>query len=176
MTFEEQKRKCPNPNGRPAGPWHIFNTSSDGIVNIIIGVKTVICDINDLKTVQICRWKITPQGYVANTKYGLMHHLIMGKPIKPLVIDHINGDKRDNRRSNLRVLKRTLNALNRHKHISNTKLTGIHKMKSTGHFQVSIMINGKSFYLGYYRTLEEAIEIRKRVEVLIWNFQNHSQN
>ena len=42
-----------------------------------------------------------------------MHLLINGYPIKGLVTDHINRNKLDNRRCNLRVVSHSVNSLNR---------------------------------------------------------------
>ena len=42
-----------------------------------------------------------------------MHGLIMGVPKKPFVVDHINHDTLDNRRSNLRIVTYSENCKNR---------------------------------------------------------------
>ena len=41
------------------------------------------------------------------------HHLVIGKPIGKLEVDHINMDKTDNRLDNLRIVDRKTNANNR---------------------------------------------------------------
>jgi hypothetical protein len=50
-----------------------------------------------------------------------LHNIVIGDAPKPLVVDHISGDKLDNRRKNLRFASQRLNHLNRR------DLTGIYQ-------------------------------------------------
>ena len=50
-----------------------------------------------------------------------LHNVAIGHAPKPLVVDHKNGDKLDNRRRNLRFVSQRLNHLNRQ------QLTGIYR-------------------------------------------------
>lgn len=42
-----------------------------------------------------------------------MHHAVIGRPDDGMVVDHINGDSLDNRRSNLRMVDHAVNRRNR---------------------------------------------------------------
>jgi hypothetical protein len=56
-------------------------------------------------------WHIGNHGYVCarfNKRINLLHRIIMHPP-SDMVIDHINGDRLDNRRCNLRVISRSAN-------------------------------------------------------------------
>jgi len=85
---------------------------------------------NDL----ICvRWCYT-SGYAWNGSRGLMHRYILGLPyVKghrgPIKgqsqVDHINGDKLDNRKENLRVVTSSENQLNHCKTKGKSKYRGV---------------------------------------------------
>lgn len=61
-------------------------------------------------------WSKSKNGYAQaniNGKVTLLHHMVVGKPSKPLVTDHINRNKLDNRKVNLRFVTERENALNK---------------------------------------------------------------
>lgn len=99
----------------------------------------------------------------ANARRGVkMHRLIMSAKENEEV-DHINGDRLDNRRSNLRVCTHKQNGRNKHRNARNTsgfkgvslKKRGPNNMKC---WYASIGVSGKRLYLGYYYTAIEAAE------------------
>lgn len=69
-------------------------------------------------------------------------------------IDHIDGDKANNKRSNLRKSNRRENGSNRESH-RNGKLVGAYKTK-TGRYRSSLCENKKYYYLGTFDTALEA--------------------
>jgi hypothetical protein len=72
-------------------------------------------------------------------------------------IDHINGDKSDNRISNLRDVSRSVNLQNvRRARVDNlaTGLLGV--IRSRDKFSAHIFVDGKSKHLGVYSTAPEA--------------------
>lgn len=73
------------------------------------------------------------------------------------VIDHIDGNKQNNRPSNLRDVTQSVNLQNRHKPQSNnqSKLLGV-KSKPNGTYYSMIGVNRKYTYLGVFATAEEA--------------------
>jgi hypothetical protein len=82
-------------------------------------------------------------------------------------IDHINGNKHDNRLENLRIVSRSENNQNRRFANKNNKLglKGICQIYN-GKYRVLIGLNGKNIHLGYFKNLEEAIQARKQGELL----------
>ena len=76
-------------------------------------------------------------------------------------IDHINGDRADNRIENLRVVDRSFNLLGRTGYKNNSTGTrGVHRMAS-GRYHAHIGLNGKRGNIGYFGTLEEAVAARE---------------
>ena len=72
------------------------------------------------------------------------------------IIDHINQDMLDNRRENLRVADKSLNALNTAKFKSSTGYRGVTFSKQSGKYQANITIHKKRYYLGSFDTAKEA--------------------
>ena len=112
---------------------------------------------------------LTENGYLRtsiNRKRHQLHRIIWcwvtGEwPEKGMVIDHINGNRADNRWSNLRLCTARQNAFNRKTpRSSKTGFTGVHKDRRTGRFFVKI--SGK--YVGTYDTLNQALAARLQFE------------
>ena len=73
-----------------------------------------------------------------------------------LKIDHINGNKIDNRLENLRLVTQRENLQNRSEHRKG-KLAGVSYCKKIDKkYRAQISINNKDVYLGYYQTDKEA--------------------
>ena len=85
-----------------------------------------------------------------------MHRLLMQEPTGMDVM-HMNGDKLDNRMSNLRVVTRSQTAQASCVKASNTSgFRGVSFHKGAGRWQASIKSNGKNYHLGTHDTPEEA--------------------
>lgn len=89
-----------------------------------------------------------------NGKDTRMHHLIIEQS-PPLVTDHINHNRLDNRMSNLRLVSIQQNAMN-------SKARSAHGYKGVisykGRWKSSITFNNKRIQGGIYDTIEEAAE------------------
>lgn len=90
----------------------------------------------------------------------LMHREIIGAK-KGEIVDHINGNKLDNRRDNLRIVTKAQNAWNNHSPLPNqTGYTGVSKSKRKANqkkpYKSEIRINGVRKHLGMFATPEEA--------------------
>lgn len=72
-------------------------------------------------------------------------------------LDHINGDRADNRMANLREATHAENLHNRGRNKNNTSgYKGVSLHRSTGKWDARIMVNRKQVYLGIYETQEDA--------------------
>lgn len=84
-------------------------------------------------------------------------------------IDHINGEKNDNRIENLRVATHSVNHRNVGLLSTNSSgFKGVHFHKSKGKWRALITINDTQIHLGYFTNLQEAIEQRKLAEWIFW--------
>lgn len=75
-----------------------------------------VVDDEDYAELSRYRWSLHNRGYAcrwspAANRQVLMHRTLM-RPPPGLVVDHINGNKLDNRRENLRVVTQAQNARN----------------------------------------------------------------
>lgn len=122
--------------------------------------KEVKVDDEDYKYLKEYYWCLSRYGYIfAKHKESIskvfIHRLIMGLPNRDKrIIDHINGDKLDNRKENLRMCNRHQN--NMHKTITpNGEMRNVYKRKN-GRFRVNVKFNRKSFYGGDFSDVELA--------------------
>ena len=79
-------------------------------------MKEVLLDIENNEILTKRSWCISSLGYVVGrnketNKVEYLHRIIMGNP-KGLCVDHINGNKLDNRKCNLRVCSKGDNLRN----------------------------------------------------------------
>ena len=121
-------------------------------------VGRALIDIEDIDKVKNIKWGLDGRGYVYNAKVGRLHRFLMG-PSDNKVVDHINHNKLDNRKSNLRICSIQQNIMNSSKQKrrnTTSKYKGVCFYKQNRKWVVHISINGKLKSLGYYESEEEA--------------------
>lgn len=108
--------------------------------------------------------KIGPKPYPAHR----LAFLLMTGRWPENEVDHINGDRTDNRWINLRQATRNQNMRNKATYKTNTSGTpGVHFHTRTGRWQARIQVDGKRIALGSFDTQEEAVQERRRAEAAI---------
>ena len=94
-------------------------------------------------------------------KKYLIHRLIFlyhrGYLTKGLLLDHIDGNKTNNRIENLREVTKSQNAHNSKLRVDNTSgVKGVAWDELTQKWCSRIKLNRKTYYFGFYDTIEEA--------------------
>jgi hypothetical protein len=112
--------------------------------------------------------------YQQHYAHRLAWLIVHGKPV-PDQIDHIDGDRGNNRIDNLRSTNHADNAANAKPHRGS--VTGVKGVRNHhgGSFQAYISRNGKFYVLGNFATLEEAEAVRRKAaERLHGSFARHA--
>jgi hypothetical protein len=114
---------------------------------------------------QVCKGRT--KTYRGKVDSILMHRAIMQTP-DGMDTDHINMNKLDNQRHNLRITNRTQNNFNTGIHSNNTSgYRGISWNKRLKRWRVYIGGSLNRTELGHYKNIKEAVLARKRAEVEI---------
>ncbi len=91
-------------------------------------------------------------------------------------IDHINGDKTDNRLCNLRVTSHAENMKNQKRRSTNTSgVTGVCWSKKDKRWVASIKVDGRSKHLGSFAVFDAAVSARKLAETNYGYHPNHGR-
>lgn len=122
--------------------------------------EKALIDLEDLEKVKEHKWYLAQWGYV-KTKWKLnifLHHFVLSiTPEKGVEVDHINQNKLDHRKINLRMATHNQNAHNRGVRADNKSgFKGVFYWKSTGRWRAFINKDSKRKYLGFFDTKEEA--------------------
>lgn len=91
-------------------------------------------------------------------------------------IDHMNGIRSDNRLTNLREVTASENAKNTSMRAANKSgHTGVFWDRRKGKWSASMRSNGKSYFLGYFTEIEDAVAARSLAESGHGFHQNHGR-
>lgn len=114
------------------------------------------------------KWHISAYGYATRTTYSghghktrkviviYMHRLILNVQ-KGMEVDHINYNPLDNRRSNIRIVTRSQNMMNRKLLKNNTSgFKGVSWNKRIRRWSVELTFNQKKIHIGHYQDIKIA--------------------
>jgi hypothetical protein len=103
------------------------------------------------------------RGYVVISIGGKRHYahrlavlMSTGSVVESEVIDHINGDKSDNRLFNLRAVSHAVNQQNQRAPSKNNRSGFLGVKLLRGSYIAQICVDGSPKYLGTFKTREEA--------------------
>lgn len=118
-----------------------------------------------------------PMGSVLGEPYRA--HRVIWKMItgeEPAMIDHINGDRADNRLQNLRPATHAENLRNCRMSKNNTSgANGVRLDDKTGLWHAQIMVNYKTINLGLFPSRDEAIAARQNANSRFGFSQGHGE-
>ena len=129
-------------------------------------------------------WEITGYRFgcltVDGTKEKFAAHRVIWKMefgVDPDEIDHVSGERMDNRLQNLRDVSRRVNgqnigisSANKSGHI------GVYWNKQRGKWHAKIKIDGKDRHIGFFSDLGEAASARKAAERGFGFHENHGRS
>lgn len=125
--------------------------------------RFLICSEESFEELNKYKWLLRKDGYVSAYSLGsgrkgskvMIHRLVTNAPVGK-VVDHINGDKLDNRIENLRICTQSQNLMNRKKTRGTSKYKGVSWSKIVNKWVVHIRIDSKGHTLGYFIDEESA--------------------
>lgn len=138
--------------------------------------KYAIVDDEDYDFLSQWKWYCNPQGYAVRENYigidngkktrkTIRMHRIINKTPNNLEVDHIDGNRLNNQKINLRNVSHEKNMFNLGIAKNNKSgYSGISWHKETKKWRAYINLKGKQIYLGIYKTIEEAILNRQKAK------------
>jgi hypothetical protein len=118
-----------------------------------------IVDDEDFEYLNQWKWGVSC-GYAIRRIWGSTKSFRMQREItkvsKGFLVDHINGNKLDNRKENLRICTTAENTRNRHKIKVRLLPKGVYWRPKEKKYRAIIRFNYKHIHLGVFRTIPEA--------------------
>ncbi len=125
--------------------------------------RNVRVEDQDYDQLKLYKWYVTGNGYARSSSGIYMHRLLMNTP-QGMDTDHINGDRLDNRRINLRVCTHKQNSANSGKYIVNKSgAIGVYWDIVAKRWIANIHLAGKSVHIGSFSSLDCATAARDSV-------------
>jgi len=137
--------------------------------------QVTIVDDEDFDILNQYKWFCSNSGYAMRApwptqkpKHLIMHRIILNCP-KGLQVDHINGNKLDNRKSNLRIVEEKYNHLNIAKRCTNKSgHKGVDWRPEKQKWRARINLHKKAYSLGHYDNIVDAIEAYNKAAKILY--------
>lgn len=122
-------------------------------------IAMAIVDSDAVERVKYIKWRLNGNGYVINNSKTsiFLHRLILNCDT---IVDHINGNRLDNRKCNLRIVNKSQNQMN-------VNYKGVYK-KDNGKWYAKIKLNQKQLNIAQFDYEEEALYCRWYAEKLLF--------
>lgn len=146
----------------------IYNLDGDFGIGYTDKGEEFYFDIEDYEKIRRYHWWKDDNGYIVTQtkrKSILLHRLVMNACDQNVDVDHIYHDEYDARKENLRKCSHRENLSNRVLSKNNTSgHIGVRWDKRNQKWVSTISCNGRSYYLGAFKNIEDAIIARKTAE------------
>ena len=121
-------------------------------------IAKAIIDTEDIDKIKNIKWRLNCNGYAVNNSHTsiFLHRKILETDE---YVDHINGNRLDNRKCNLRICTKSTNQMN-------VNYRGIYPLKDK--WLAKIKINQKQIHLGLFPFKEEALYSRWFAEKILF--------
>jgi hypothetical protein len=153
VTIEDAGARCRSFRGRRERGVAEDVPADDSVRYIDLGDGSfALVDAADFEWLNKYTWRTVGPGYASAQIGGkgvFMHRRIMN-PAPGKVVDHINGNRKDNRRNNLRECTQAENRRNTRKLRGVSRFKGVSWNREVGKWQAKICHNGKSIHLGLF--------------------------
>lgn len=168
-----------NRNTRPLGPWPIGVDSRSVAIPVVSRfaadrIAWTLVDLDDYGVAMSRLWHVETGGYAVvhdndgRTRIAL--HTLILPPAAGLVVDHIEGNKLDNRRRSLRHLTRAQNSANQHRSRvgRSSRFHGVTFHRQLGKWQAQAEHASRCHYGGVFAREEDAAAARDRLAQKLW--------
>lgn len=138
-----------------------------------------LCDLEDWQPISdMFTWHESEYGYARtildknNNKFMFFHSYVLNEfPSENKICDHINRNKLDNRRKNLRMVTVNENNINQKKYKNNLSgHTGVCFHSSINKWIAYIGYKKQNINCGTFDSFEEAVEAREKAELKYYGF------
>lgn len=154
----------------------VYNVKNEKVAEFII-------DREDLKRIKYLKWRIDSQNRIktgnhTNTKPTIeLARMIMNCRDEDLVVDHINGNLLDNRKTNLRICIQSENVKNQRLNKDNTsEFTGVSYDKARLRWTAEIRNDDKRTHLKRWKRKSEAVYARYVAEQILYKEFRNTEN
>lgn len=126
-------------------------------------------DKEDIDIISNRSWRVDTRGYISgryNGKFINLHRYILGVDDPKVFVDHMDRNKLNNRKNNLRLCNRAQNQRNYNQRADNTSgFSGVYWNTHNKRWKAMIHFNKKAYYLGCFDNYEDAVWARYYAEL-----------
>ena len=147
--------------------YNTYDLSNDFGIGYTSKGEKFLFDLEDYCKIKDYCWNTNNRGYVCsrkNRKIITLHRTIINPP-NNMFIDHINHQRTDNRKENLRICTMQENNINRSIQSNNKSgITGVWFDKSRNRWTSELAYGGKTKFRRNFKNLDDAIAARREAE------------